>query len=251
VFAGIPFGAEPRENFGAERFREEFFETGYPHAYYATRWTDVSTARRGYTFVCPAGMLTGYAYNRRGQGAIDFILHRLWPMPKSKSWPSKCHPWTTGAGKHRWRCALVPHEGTWREAATYRDALDQHVPLVTFSPRRDMGGGWMMPHARLNEQASFAEVSPAGVVLSSMRLLDPPLGMVPPDSKRHWELRLYETLGRRTDVTVRLGCPIQSVRPTNLLDEPVAEPAKIDIDGREIRFRIQPWKIVTLRVTPR
>ena len=100
--------------------------------------------------------------------------------------------------------------------------------------------------ARLDQQASFARVEPAGVVLSSLRLVDPPAG----GEKPQWELRLYETLGRQTDVVVRLGCPIQGVRRTNLLGEPVGELEKIDVEGREIHFRIQPWKIVTLRVTP-
>ncbi len=252
VFAGIPFGAEPRENLGAEPFRGEYFETGYPHGFYATRWTDVSTADRGATFVCPAGMLTGYAYNRRGEGAVEFILHRLWPMPKGEAWPSKCDSSMTGTGRHRWRCALVPHAGTWRKAATYRDALEQHVPLVAFSPDAESGHGLVdtkQPTAKsaLDEQASFAQVEPAGVVLSALRLVDPS-----GDGKKlSWELRLYETLGRQTDVVARLGCPIQSVQRTNLLGEPVTEPGKIDVDGQELRFRIGPWKIVTLRVTPR
>lgn len=252
VFAGIPFGAEPRENLGAEPFRGEYFETGYPHGFYATRWMDVSTADCGDTFVCPAGMLTGYAYDRRGDGAVEFILHRLWPMPKSKQWPSKCHPSTTGEGRSRWRCALVPHEGTWREAATYRDALEQHVPLVAFSPGAGLGRGCIgtkqsTAGSQLDEQASFVRIEPAGVVLSALRLVDPPSGGKNPQ----WELRLYETWGRQADVIVRLGCPIQNARRTNLLGEPAPESQPIDIDGHELRFRIRPRKIVTLRVTPR
>ncbi len=252
VFAGIPFGAEPRENLDREPFRGEFFETGYPHGFYATRWTDVSTADRGATFVCPPGMLTGYAYNRRGNGAIEFILHRLWPMPDSKHWSSKCHPSTTGVGRNRWRCALVPHEDTWREAATYRDALQHHVPLMAFSPGAGFGRGsidaeQMTAGSRLDEQASFARIEPAGVALSALRLVD-----ASDDGKKlSWELRLYETLGREADVVVRLGCPIESAHPTNLLGEPAIEPSNMDIDGQTLRFRIRPWKIVTFRVTPR
>ena len=251
VFAGIPFGAEPRENLGEEPFRGEFFETGYPHAFYATRWADVSTADRGATFVCPAGMLTGYAYNRYDNGAIEFILHRLWPMPASKHWSTKCHPSTTGVGRHRWRCSLVPHEGTWRDAPTYRDALQQHVPLVAFSPGAGLGRGDIAIEqptvgTRLNEQASFVRIEPAGVVLSALRLIDTPGD----GEKAPWELRLYETLGREADVVVQLGCPIQSVRHTNLLGGPATEPSNIEVDGQTLRFHIRPWEIVTLRVAP-
>ncbi len=63
VFAGIPFGAEPRESFDQEPFRGEYFVKGYPTGYYATRWTDVSSNQFGYTFICPPGAHTGYAFN--------------------------------------------------------------------------------------------------------------------------------------------------------------------------------------------
>ena len=56
ITAGIPFGAEPRDHFESHPFRGEFFVQGYPDGYYATRWTDVSSAGSGYTMVCPWGL---------------------------------------------------------------------------------------------------------------------------------------------------------------------------------------------------
>jgi hypothetical protein len=64
------------------------------------------------------------------------------------------------------------------------------------------------------------------------------------------ELRLYETTGSPADVTIRLGCPVSSVRQTNFLGEAAEGAAKIDVAGGTIRFRILPWKIVTLRLVP-
>lgn len=268
VFAGIPFGAEPREELDREPLRGEYFAQGYPEAYYATRWTDVSGAGGGYTFVAPHGMHNGYAYRAQEQ-ALEFALLRVRPMPQG-AW-GQVHPSLQGTGHHRWHCALVPHPGPWQEAATYRDAFELHTPLLAFSPAAGIGraglpqgapsdaappagdataktvaAGPAGPASRLEDAASFVEVQPAPVVLSAFRCV-----AAGPDGRRPaWELRLYETVGRPADAVVRLAVPIGQVQETNLLGEPVAAPRPVAVSGNEIRLRLPPWKIVTLRITP-
>lgn len=68
--------------------------------------------------------------------------------------------------------------------------------------------------------------------------------------KPEWEIRLYETTGTAANVVLRLGSPAGRVRQTNFLGEPAHELTKIEVAGREIRFTLRPWKIVTLRVSP-
>jgi alpha-mannosidase len=87
------------------------------------------------------------------------------------------------------------------------------------------------------DQASFLEIFPAGVVLSAARLLGNEL-----------ELRLYETLGHRAEAVVHLPAAVAEARATNFLGESLVEPDQIKIDGRQIHTGIQPWKILTLRV---
>lgn len=258
VVAGIPFGVEPREGFEREPFRYDGFILGFPEGYDGTRWTDVSSPALGYTFICPPGMHTGYAFKKKDQ-SLEFILHRLQPMPKDIFRQS--HPSLQGTGHHEYECALVPHAGTWREATSYREALETHVPLVAWSPSHRLGRGGVcekeLPDRpqpdpprrgamKPADEASLVEVKPASVVLSSMRL-------VRTDATRRAaeiELRLYETTGSPADVAIRLGCPVSRARPTNFLGEPVEDAAKVDVASNEVRFRILPWKIVTLRLTP-
>jgi len=250
VSAGIPFGVEPRDHLEKEPFRCEYFVTGYPDAYYAHRWSDVSSEKYGYTYVCPPGIHTGYFY-REEDRALQFMLLRVRPMPTRSPW-HQVHPSIQGKGHHAWRSALLPHDGTWREASSHRHALEQHVPLLAFSPGTGIRRVRLDEPApspagdSLAESASFVEISPSGVVLSSLRLVaSEEKGKSP-----QWELRLYETLGNATDVVVRLGCPVARARRTNLLGEPSEDGGKIELAGNEIRFRILPWKIVTLRATP-
>ena len=65
---------------------------------------------------------------------------------------------------------------------------------------------------------------------------------------RQIELRLYETLGRPTDAVVHLAQPVRKVVETDLLGRPVHELEKLEARAGEIRLRVGPWKIVTLRI---
>jgi alpha-mannosidase len=239
VFAGIPFGAEPRENFSNEPFREEFFVKGYTNGFYATRWADVSSNAGGYTFVCPPGAHTGYVFDPTSQ-TLEFLLLRVRPLTPG-TW-GQMHPSIKGTGRHVFDCALVPHAGSWRDAATYRDALESHVPLLAFSPdlglrRARPGKAPVNKAATLDDSVSFAEVGPKNIVLSSCR---PVNGEV--------ELRLYEATGQRTEACIRLRQAVASVRETNFLGQPTQELGKIEVRDGEIHLTIPPWKIANLRV---
>lgn len=136
VVAGIPFGVELRDNLAQEPFRGESFCLGFPEGYDATRWTDVSSPEFGYTFICPPGMHTGYAFKKADQ-SIEFILNRFQPMPKDQF--VRAAATLDGRGHHHWQCALLPHAGTWRDAKSYLHALEQHIPLMAWSPAAGLG----------------------------------------------------------------------------------------------------------------
>ena len=281
VQAGIPFGVESRDNLKNEIFRAGLGEEagsdlpegydairwaggGFPEGYCATRWTDVSDSEFGYTFICPPGMHTGYQFKKH-EKSLEFILLRSRPMPDDMF--RECPLSLQGVGHHTWRCALVPHAGTWRDAMSYRHALEQHNPLLAHSPLfgLDCGGvtdqrshrfhaeggffgvaepeWYRNPPPPLPAQASVVEVTPANVLLSSMRLIK----FGTDKEKPEYELRLYETAGQATDAMVKLGCAVDSVRQTNLLGEPLGSVGRIKTNGREIALHLEPWKIVTLR----
>lgn len=245
VFAGIPFGAEPREDFEKEAFRGEYFVQGYPTGYYATRWTDVSSNDFGYTFVCPAGAHTGYAFDA-DQQTLEFLLLRVRPLPPGM-W-GQMHPSIKGTGHHAFDCALAPHAATWREAAAYRDALESHLPLLVFSPdlglRRARPGPWPATgEGELGEEVSFAEASPANVVLSALRIVEPT-----EDNAAEVEIRLYEAAGQPADALVRLLQPVDSVVETDFLGEPTHQLGAIELRRDGIRLTIPPWKIANLRI---
>ena len=259
VVAGIPFGVESRDNLEKEIFRGESFATGFPEGYDATRWTDVSSPKDGgYTFICPPGMFTGYQFKKSEQ-SIEFILDDF--QPPAKDVFVRAPTSITGLGHHRWQCALLPHAGDWSGAKSYREALEQHVPLLAWSTAYGLGRGGVgsypdsnkpdrpkqdvVPDAiRPQAAQSLVEVMPAGVVLSAMRLVP----SAKPGERPLVELRLYESTGKAADVIIRLARPAVSATQTNLLGETLPHGSEVRIVGNELRFHIELWKIVTLRV---
>jgi alpha-mannosidase len=233
VTAGIPFGAEPRDALAQEPFRGEFFVKGYPDGFAATRWTDVSTDRAGYSFVCPWGAHSGYAWHA-AEKALEFTLLRLRPLPTGE-W-GKMSPSLTGTGHHEFDYALLPHAGIWREAATPRAAMEFHMPLTAVVVDQKQNAS----QASLADRTSWAEVTPPGVMLSSLR----PLA----GTGRPVELRLYESQGRPTDAVVRLGQPLHKVTETDLLGRPTHTLEPLELRAGAIHLRLKPWRIVTLRV---
>ena len=148
VVAGIPFGVESRDNLEKEPFRGESFATGFPEGYDATRWTDVSSPQFGYTFICPPGMHTGYAF-KKGDQSIEFILNCFRPLPKDVF--ARAATSIEGIGHHHWWCALAPHAGTWSDAKSYRQAMEQHVPLLAWTPAYGLGRGGAAATAEQNK----------------------------------------------------------------------------------------------------
>lgn len=262
VVAGIPFGVESRDNLENEPFRGESFTTGFPEGYDASRWTDVSSPNFGYTFICPPGMHTGYAFKKADQ-SIEFILHCFRPLPKDEF--GRAATSIEGTGHHHWWCALAPHAGTWSDAKSYRQAMEQHVPLQAWTPACGLGRGGAVPAAARNKPdrpqqdapspnairpqavASLVEVTPANVVLSAMRLVHPSK----PGERPQIELRLYESTGHAAEVAIRLARSAVSAEQTNFLGEAMPHGSKVQIVGNEIRFHVEPWKIVNVRLRDR
>ena len=84
---GSPSAWNPARTLDREPFRGEFFALGYPDTYYATRWTDVSTKKFGYTLIAPHGVFDGYVYKPQEQ-AMEFALLRIRPF--AGNWGKWC-----------------------------------------------------------------------------------------------------------------------------------------------------------------
>jgi alpha-mannosidase len=128
------------------------------------------------------------------------------------------------------RYALLPHQGDWKDAGVFRDALEFNHPLVARVAEPHVG---ILPNRR-----GFVDVSSPGVVLSDLK----------PGRGGGIALRLYEATGRPADgVTVTLHSQVLSASAANLLEDPGESLA---LSGSSVRLDFRPFEIKTILFRP-
>ncbi|MEN6311841.1 MAG: glycoside hydrolase family 38 C-terminal domain-containing protein, partial [Acidobacteriota bacterium] len=203
----IPFGSIGRPADGAE----------VP----ALRWIDFSDPASGWG----ASLLNDckYGFDVKGATLRMSIVHGATnPDPEADR------------GRHELAYALYPHAGTWREADTLRRGYEFNNALIARTAMAHKG--------RLPAERSFVACSPAGVVLSSMK-------MESGYNSRNMIVRLYEAWGKKTEAKISFPWPVQ-FEETDLIERPIAGAAAGVSSGKdnEIAVPMGPYEIKTLKV---
>jgi alpha-mannosidase len=134
-------------------------------------------------------------------------------------------------GEHELLYSLYPHAGGWEEAQTFRKGYELNSPLLA---RTGMvhPGGWPADQ-------SFLRVEPGNIILNSLKKESGYFN-------RATILRFSEIFGKETEVKIELPGPVEAME-TDLIERPLA---KIDTDGKMLRFKIRPFEIKTFRIIP-
>jgi len=197
----------------------------------AVNWVDASS--RGYQ---KAGCLaaadcTVHLFRDETTGPVSYpvLQHVLLSTRKSLAWNPDY--WFTQAGDHRYRAALMPHQGDWR--LRYRDAIAFNYPLVAFvGEQQQAPAGEVLPVAQ-----SFLRLEPSNLILTAMKKSEDGNQVV---------LRFYEAEGNQTDARLQLSRPIRSAWRASLIEENQGA-LPLNNDG-SLSLKIQPWEIATLKL---
>jgi alpha-mannosidase len=203
----IPYGAVGRAV--PRRTREDRITYEQP-----ARWSDLSEAAFGVSVLTdrPSGWSV-----RRSRSSLS-LLEALTP------------PDSLARGRHRFRYALYPHAGDWRDGETVRRAVEFTWPMPAVVER---------PHAgALGRSWSFASVDAPNVYVTALKRSE---------DGRSWVLRLVEWHGRATRATLVFGRRIARVRTANLLEDPLAN-LPVGRDEQSAVVALRPWEIGTLLV---
>jgi hypothetical protein len=142
---------------------------------------------------------------------------------------------------HTFEYALTSSAGDWRSAETVRIGHEYNNAL---------GARLLDAHpGELPARTSFIDVEPSSVVMTVLKPAGNPLAHqagVGSVVGGPIVIRLYESSGVPTEVTVRSRWPFATAESTDVLEES-SRPARIS-DGA-IRLSIDPFEIVTLRAT--
>ncbi len=196
----------------------------------AHRWADVTDGRGGVTLTSRS--VYGHDYRDgclrltllRGIGDLD---------PNSDE------------GEHEIEYALFPHGPDWTPAAGTRRGLETNLPLVTRQEMKRAGvlSPWGAPglKAALPESLALADVQPANVVLTALKL-----------EQGQWTkgaliLRFYETDGLATTARIAFPLDVALVEETDHLEQPKRE-GRVEWSGGEVRLEFRPHEIRTIRV---
>ena len=126
-------------------------------------------------------------------------------------------------GRHRVTVSVMPHGPGLHEVLTEAERLN--VPL-RWSP------------GSLARGVQVVELDTPAVQLSAVKRAD--------DGSGDLIVRLYEATGDRTPVSVRLAVPLRSAGRCNALEE---SEATIDVADGFVALTLQPFELVTLRLT--
>ncbi len=213
------------------------------HEMVAHRWLHVGEEGWGLAVVNESTY--GHAVRRGVDASGEPVTTVRLTLLRSPSFPDPDTDASEVVGEHVVRFGIVPGADV-AEAVAHGYAM--HLPLLGVLPE---GPGGDPVSVR-----PLVAVDDPGCVVEAVKLAEDGSGDV--------VLRLYEAMGGRRDVTLVPGFPVERVVETDVLEEP----GSAALEGREsllppdtrtaadtpadaIRLRLRPFRIVTLRLTPR
>ncbi|MGB4017020.1 glycoside hydrolase family 38 C-terminal domain-containing protein, partial [Petrimonas mucosa] len=189
----------------------------------AQKWVDVTDGESGIALLNKTKY--GHSYH---DGELRLTLMRAAGSPD-------IYP---NLGKFVIRYALFPHVGDWK-SGVWMEGDDYNVPVLAAEPPSLALG---RDHATQPEEQSFFSVSESNVAITGIK-----------QSEEGDELivRLVETEGRATSVTVQLPVAATAVRRLNLIEMPLQGAAAPVSKGSAFTVGLKPHEIATIGIRPR
>ena len=203
----IPYGTIGRS--GRPRTQAERAKWEVP----GQRWADVSAD--GYGAAVLNDSKYGWDY-RDGRLRLSLLKAAIWPDS------------TADRGAHRFRFAVYPHAGDWRDGAVERVAAEYNAPLLAAPAPAHAGP--------LGRRMSFAGAEPAGVQITWLKRAEDDERLV---------LRVVEWHGRAANAVITPGCRATRAWRGNLLEDALGP---LPVDRGRVSLPLRPFEIATLLV---
>ena len=179
------------------------------------------------------------AFNTDGQTTLAVTLLRCTGVISQRVIKTRCEMggWTEAApegqclGTWSFEYSVIPHEGTWESAQTYREAREYNVPMTSLQ----VPGG---SEGTLPAACSMVEIDRPELIVSAFKQCEFEDGYI---------LRFYNSTGTRVDAGIRIRMPHAAVKLANLREDTVGTP---DTQGSLVRLSVGAYEIVTLKIIP-
>jgi len=141
-------------------------------------------------------------------------------------------------GKHEFTYSIMPHGGDWFDGDIQRSAYELNYPVYTYADTEKNNDEKIVETDTISN-SSFVYINSTSSVLDTIKKSE--------DGK-YYVLRIYEYGNRNDDITLQFTSEVECIEETDLLEETVNDfSAKISKCGKEIRFRVKPFEIKTLK----
>ena len=194
------------------------------------KWLDYSDGTKGLTVIHQ-----GIPENEVRDGDVYLTLLRSVLMLSSdgRTGPAIPVPDAQELRRYTFKYSIYPHKGDWREASSYKHALEFNYLLDAIQLREDR---------KYPLRKSFLKIEPENVILSALKKAEEGDEVI---------IRFYETNGEETDAEITLFRAPKSVRAVNMLEKEVEDEEvkkELKIEGERIELTVKPFEIVTLKV---
>ena len=136
---------------------------------------------------------------------------------------------------YTFKYSVLPHDGDWRKAASYRHGMEINMPLVSIQvTKKTENTEYMNNYLGI---FSFLDISPKNILLSALRMSE---------DKKSVIVRFFETEGKRTVASLKFGKIIKAAVVTDLLENKIRKLEQIKNDALEIE--VEPYRIITLKL---
>ena len=204
----IPYGSIERTTLRTNSWEKAQFEVP------AMRWADLGDAQHGVSVLNDAK----YGYDAEGNVLrITLLRSPTWPDPDADR------------GVQRFRYAIYPHAGGWKQAETVRRGYEFNYPMTIEQ---------VMPHSgALPAEHSWGSVENPNVTLSAVKKAEDASALV---------FRMYEWAGTAGEVKLHVPPGASFAVETNLMEK--VEGEHLQLSGDVVTLPIKPYEIVTVEV---
>jgi alpha-mannosidase len=136
---------------------------------------------------------------------------------------------------YTFRYSVLPHDGDWRKAASYRYGMEINMPLVSVQITKKTENSEYAN--RYCDKFSFLEISPKNILISALRMSEDNKSVI---------VRFFETEGKRTVAYLKFGKIIKSATVTDLLENEIRKLEQNNNDTLQIE--VEPYRIITLKL---
>ena len=204
----IPYGSIQRATTRNNSWEKAQFEVP------ALRWADLGDAQHGFSLLNESK----YGYDDQGNVLrLSLLRSPTWPDPEADR------------GRQRFRYALYPHGGNWKQALTVRHGYEYNYPLRAMQVEAHTGS---MP-----AEHAYVTVQPKNMVLTALKKAEDDNALI---------FRVYEWAGESGNVEIHVPKGATRATVTNLMEKP--EGGALTIANDTVTAPIHPFEILTVRV---